>query len=333
VQIVDEELCAFVTDADRFVTAFQQPMSESAPHIYLSALPFSPMESKVSKVYSKQFTNTLSVIYGRETTWASLIHVMEDHTGWVRSVAFSPDGKRVVSGSKDKTIRIWDAQTGHPVLEPLEGHTGWVWSVAFSPDGKRVVSGSSDNTICIWDAQTGHPVLEPLEGHTDPVLSVAFSPDGKRVVSGSEDRTIRIWDAQTGHPVLEPLKGHTDEVWSVAFSPDGKRVVSGSEDKTICIWDAQTGHHLTPLKATPLRPTISPIETDHQVKKLLVSYIPSLVHGWIQGPKAELICWVPPTNRVRLTLCPEALLVIGHQWTKADLIQFMHGPFWHECKS
>ena len=165
------------------------------------------------------------------------------------------------------------------------------------------------------------------------VSSVAFSPDGKRVVSGSDDKTIHIWDAQTGHPVLEPLEGHTDRVWSVAFSPDGKRVVSGSDDKTTHIWDVQTGHHLlAPSKTTPLRPPIGPIETDHQVKKSLVSYIPSLVYGWIQGPKAELICWVPPTNRVGLTLCPEALLVIGCQWTKADLIQFMHGPSWHECK-
>jgi WD40 repeat protein len=173
------------------------------------------------------------------------------------------------------------------------------------------------------------------------VLSVAFSPDGKRVVSGSEDKTIRIWDAQTGHPVLEPLEGHTDLVLSVAFSPDGKRVVSGSgsDDKTIRIWDAQTGHPvLEPLKTTSFIPTISPtfsrlkVETDDKVNKSLVSNIPSIVHGWIQSPKAELICWVAPTNRVQLTLCPAALLVIGHQWNKVDLTQFMHGPSWHECK-
>ena len=271
-------------------------------------------------------------------------------SGSVSRAPFSPDGKRVVSGSEDKTICIWDAQTGHPVLEPLEGHTGSVWSVAFSPDGKRVVSGSSDNTICIWDAQTGHPVLEPLEGHTDWVRSVAFSPDGKRVVSGSSDNTICIWDAQTGHPVLEPLEDHTDGVLSVAFSPDGKRVISGSSDKTICTLDAQAGHpvleplgghtyhSIEPLKTKSLTPTISPtfsglqVETVHEVNKSLVSDIPSLLYGWIQGPQAELICWVPPTNRVRLTLCPNTFLVIGHQWTKVDLTQFMHGPSWHECR-
>ena len=160
-------------------------MSESTPHIYISGVPFAPTRSKISEVYSTQFPNVLLLEHGKQRSWPANIHMLDDHSDSVNSVEFSSDGKRVVSGSSDQTIRIWDAQTGSPVLDPLEGHTGWVWSVAFSPDGKRVVSGSDDQTIRIWDAQTGSPVLDPLEGHTGQVLSVAFSPDGKRVVSVS----------------------------------------------------------------------------------------------------------------------------------------------------
>ena len=162
--------------------------------------------------------------------------ILKGHMRSVYSVSFSPDGKRIVSGSGDETIRIWDATTGK-VLDTLEGHTDDVTSASFSPDGKRIVSGSSslDNTIRIWDATTGKE-LETLEGHTNGVTSVSFSPDGKRIVSGSRDKTIRIWDATTGKE-LDTLKGHTSVVASVSFSPDGKRIVSGSWDKTIRIWD------------------------------------------------------------------------------------------------
>ena len=162
--------------------------------------------------------------------------VIKGHIGSVVSVAFSPDGKRIVSGSLDNTIRVWDIITGNQIGEPFTGHASDVLSVAFSPDGKRIVSGSFDSTIRIWDVATGKQIGEPLTGHTGSVIFVAFSPDGKRIVSGSCN-TIRIWDVATGKQISEPLRGHTDWIKSVAFSPDGKRIVSGSSDKTIRIWD------------------------------------------------------------------------------------------------
>ncbi|KIM24762.1 hypothetical protein M408DRAFT_26729, partial [Serendipita vermifera MAFF 305830] len=150
-------------------------------------------------------------------------------------------GKRIISGSYDDTIRVWDAETGRTVLGPLQGHSGSVNSVSFSPDGKRIVSGSCDATIRVWDVETGQTVLGLLQGHSDSVSSVSFSPDGKRIVSGSDDYTIRVWDTETGQTVLGPLQGHRSSVLSVSFSPDGKQIVSGSNDNTIRVWDAETG--------------------------------------------------------------------------------------------
>jgi WD40 repeat protein len=116
----------------------------------------------------------------------------------VFSVAFSPDGKRIVSGG-DTTAKVWDAHTGRNTLT-LQGHTGTVSSVAFSPDGKRIVSGSYDKTVRVWDAHTGQDTLT-LQGHTGNVYSVAISADGTRIVSGGADRVpgkpgeVKVWDA------------------------------------------------------------------------------------------------------------------------------------------
>ncbi|KAG8709222.1 hypothetical protein FRC09_000787, partial [Ceratobasidium sp. 395] len=159
----------------------------------------------------------------------------------VHSVAFSPDGSQIVSGSDDTTVGVWSAETGEAVLRPLEGHLGAVCSVAFSPNGRRIVSGSYDTTLRVWDAETGDLVLQPLSGHSDAVLSVAFSPDNRWIVSGAMDKTVRMWDAETGDLLLQPLTGHSGGVWSLVFSPDCSRIVSGSDDHTVRILDSHTG--------------------------------------------------------------------------------------------
>ncbi len=171
------------------------------------------------------------------------------HSGVVQSVAISSDGGRIVSGSWDKTVKVWDARTGKELLT-LKGHSSVVNSVAISRDGGRIVSGSGAfrkaGDVKVWDARSGKELLS-LKGHSDGVWSVAISSDGGRIVSGSSDGTVKVWDARSGKELLS-LKGHTNQVLSVAISSDGGRIVSGSYDDTVKVWDARTGKDILTIK-------------------------------------------------------------------------------------
>ncbi|KAN0075115.1 WD40 repeat-like protein [Elaphomyces granulatus] len=231
-------LHAFIHDAKRFIL-FNRSMIEEAPlQLYYSALVFAPRMSIVRCLYDNQISKWAHRVPTVEKNWSSLEQILTGHSAEVMSVAFSPDSKKVVSGSEDSTMRVWDITTGQ-VDQTLTGHSDKVRSVAFSPDGKKVVSGSDDLTVRVWDITTGQ-ADQTLMGHSRRVTSVAFSPDGKKVVSGSDDSTVRVWDITTGQ-ADQTLTGHSDVVMSVAFSPDGKKVVSGSWDSTVQVWDIATG--------------------------------------------------------------------------------------------
>ena len=185
--------------------------------------------------------------------WYRLNHIsdgalmtLRGHSDEVSGMAVSPDGKRIVSGSLDKTVKVWDATTCAELMT-LRGHGRGINLVAFSPDGKRIVSGSKDKTIKIWDAATGAELMT-LRGHDDWVGGASFRPDGRRIVSSGKDSTVRVWDGSTGAELMT-LRGHEGEVEPVLFSPDGRRIVSGSVDGTVKVWDAATGAELMTLRA------------------------------------------------------------------------------------
>ncbi|KAJ7934534.1 hypothetical protein B0H13DRAFT_2488367 [Mycena leptocephala] len=336
-------LTEFLGDANEFVLSSLEAIETSVAHIYLSALPCLRPTSKVAEVFGPKFDRVplLHLIGIQRRQEAGLILKSQ---AAVLCIAISPDGALIVSGSDDKTIRVWDTRTGEAVMEPIRGHTHRVRSVAFSPDGARITSGLDGKTIRVWDARIGEAVMEPIRGHTGSVRSVAFSPDGGRSASGSDDKTIRVWDTRTGEAVMEPIRGHTGStirVWdartgkavmepirghtgsvrSVAFSPDGARIASGSDDKTIRVWDARPGVTAAD-KFSPSTVDLSPGPIT----------LPHVNESWIRGPRQELIMWVPPEYRFYLQL-PSRFIVIASARVVVDMSRFVHGTDWVRCCS
>lgn len=175
---------------------------------------------------------------------------LEGHTDEVSSVAFSPDGAKLASGSWDRSVRMWDLATMRE-LAVLRGHSMAVTHVAFSPDGAMLAScggGQEDGTVRLWDVATGQEIAV-LQGHAGCVDCVAFSPDGTMLASCGalqKDCGVRLWDVRARRE-LAVLRGHTRGVVSVAFSPDGARLVSGSWDKTVRLWDVRKRSELGQL--------------------------------------------------------------------------------------
>jgi len=164
--------------------------------------------------------------------------VCRGHTDWVQGVAWSPDGRRLATCSRDRTVRIWMRDHDEPAAI-ITGHEDVVRGLAWSPDGRTLATASYDGTARIWDTTTGS-ALATLRGHTDDVLGVAWAPDGTRLATASRDRTIRIW-AANDHSEAGVLSGHAAAVRAVAWSPDGSILASVGDDRTVRLWDAKTG--------------------------------------------------------------------------------------------
>ena len=283
-------------------TPTEEPTSiVETPAMILSNLPITPENAnQVSQVGQMGKGSIKQVVYspsGQLLAVASSIGIylydsrdlsqirFIDTGFWINSVAFSPDGQTLASGSTDNTIQLWNVSDGS-LLSTLSGHSYSVLSLAFSPDGQTLASGSSDNTIKLWHVSDGS-LMNTLSGHSDSVKSIAFSPDGQTLASGSADNTIKLWSVSDGSlqqtlygrtdsvdsiafspndqllasssgdgtiiwrisdgSLLHTLSGHTDWVNSVAFSPDGQTLASGSYDKTIKLWRISDGSLLQTL--------------------------------------------------------------------------------------
>ncbi|GJJ10930.1 hypothetical protein Clacol_005159 [Clathrus columnatus] len=277
----------------------------------------------------------------------SVIEVWDIHTGkavpgsfdghgpdWesVLSVAFSPDGAYIASGSSSCAVRVWDIHTGNSAVKPFVGHIQMVLSIAFSPTGSHIVSGSGDNTIRVWDTHTGDCVAGPFRGHTNRVMSVAFSPDGTRIVSGSADQSIRVWDALTGDTVAGPFNGHTESVCSVAFSPDGTQIVSASGDHTIRLWDAHVGLFMKHLEGVPTDNLLSHSLFSHsELRNLSVDQYILRKSSWITADDTPLFL-TPRRFHTELLYAGNILAITPEGVVSSiDFSKLFIGETWSQC--
>lgn len=275
------ELAGFVRDARRMINIFALPISQSAPHIYISMLPLMADKSRVSAHYLQRTSSLVRVTRIGVKRQSPLLKLLKGHTDWAISVDFSSDGSLIVSGSDDGTVRIWDTEKGELTAGPFDGHVGQITSISFSPDDMRIVVGgwsgisvldvesgsivvgpfgdkytltvavspdgkhiisAASNFVSMWDLESGMINDKPFVGRNYGVSCAAYSRDGHFIVSGSSgSKSVCIWDVESRRPVREPFVGHMGAVYSVSFSPDGKYVVSGSYDADIRIWDVEGG--------------------------------------------------------------------------------------------
>jgi len=176
---------------------------------------------------------------------AALVESLRGHRHSVTSLALSRDGQWLVSGSRDGTLRVWNAEAGAPAAVLSRGW--WrlaVWAVAVSPDGALAAGGSDDFVVRVWDVRR-RALRAALEGHRESIRVLSFSPDGRLLASGGRDTTVRLWDTATWRP-LRTLP-HANTVRGLAFTPDGRRVFTGTADDVIYAWNVETGGLLETL--------------------------------------------------------------------------------------
>jgi WD40 repeat protein len=208
-------------------------------------LSINPLESSAERSLTVLGRPHFRLLWTASRESPQLVRTLTGHGDWISAVGVTSDGRRALSGSEDRTFRLWDLQTGQN-LRTFAGHAAGVTAVALSPDRHIAVSGSGDRTLKLWDAESGQ-LLRTVSGHEDGVSAAVISPDGCRVLSGSRDRTLRLWDASTGR-LLRTFVGHQDGVGAVAMSADARRACSGSRDCTLRLWDLATGQLLHSLE-------------------------------------------------------------------------------------
>ncbi len=211
--------------------------------------------------------------------------VFTETFGSILAVAFSPDGVLLAAATGDGDIRLWEAESGKPIMT-MHGHKDWVWSIAFSPNGQLLASGGEDQTIRLWEVSTGRET-KVLQGHRGWIRSVAFSPNGQLLASAGEDQRIRLWEISTGK-LLNTMDGYPGWIRSITFSPDGQLLASAGENQAVWLWQVNT---CTCLK----------IFQSHTIKVRSLAFSPDgevLVSGGPASHDEENICfWEIATGR------------------------------------
>jgi tetratricopeptide (TPR) repeat protein len=238
-----------------------------------------------------------------------------EHAEAAYAVAFSPNGKLALTGSFDKTARLWEVPSGKLVGSALL-HNGGVWQVAFTPDGKRVATSGEDGVARLWDVSTSKPVFETFR-HSGPIRAMAISPNGRLLVTGSWDHTARIWSTDTGMPIGKALQ-HKEAVYGVAFAPDSRTVLTGSEDGTAQLWDAGTGRPVGP--ALPHPDNVYAVAFSPNGKAFLT--------GGINGMKR----WTVPSrplDDIRRIVC-WTQVITGMELDQSDAVHALTSDMWRE---
>jgi len=226
----------------------------------------------------------------------NLIQTLKGHNDIIRSIAWSPDGKFLASGSYDNIIKLWDLSNGEQI-RTFRGHTERVLSIDFSPNSKNLISGSKDKTIKLWKVSSGLEIKSFRE-HDAIVRSVKFSPNGRYIASGSGDKTAKIWNVATGIE-LYTLSGHHGQVWSVAFSPNGRLLATGSESNnssSIKIWRTGNGDLVKTLEGSHGKALSLDFHPDNSMLACAIGGWDEKKGNWIVGkidlwnvPKGQLV--------------------------------------------
>ena len=204
-------------------------------HKWVYALAFSPDDKRIVTSDDNSLEDC-SVCVRDVSSGRRILCPSKGHTDTIQTVAYSPDGRRILSGSLDKTIIVWDSATGEILFGPFAAHSSTVRSISFHPSGEAFVTSSNDKTITIWDANTFESITKSLHLHADRVTSVQYSRDGRFILSASDDGTLRVWDVKRGRVASNSVENGCS-VRSAAFSPDGRWVASGGKDGVVRIWE------------------------------------------------------------------------------------------------